>query len=161
MKRFSFAVFILLFSHFFVAGGETIDEILNIELECGNSNEAIMILAPEFPFITNQEIDDAIHTLLLFDADSLISVRPDTNMFFQHDGTGMKPILNQEKFTKLEREALFRYTGGITLTKSNFYLTQERVIGGKVGHIVLDQKSAMGINTDFDLALIKLISEKL
>ncbi len=130
----------------------TVEEIVNSVIN-HERFQAFMVLSPEFPFITVNEIEDAIHTLLIFDADSLISVRPETNMLFQHDGEGMKVILNQDKFTKLEREVLYRYTGGISLTTRDYFLNFKKLIGGKVGHIVLDQVSAHGIFSEFDLKL--------
>ena len=57
----------------------------------------------------------------LFGTDSIISVRPDNAIFFQHHGDGLHPILNREKFTKLEREVLFKQAGGITAVRKIFF----------------------------------------
>jgi CMP-N-acetylneuraminic acid synthetase len=86
----------------------------------------------------------------IFETDSMISVREENVTFYQHDGKGMKPILNQEKFSKLEREALYKHAGGISAVKTDHFLSTKKVISGKVGHIVIDQKSAMGIKSKLD-----------
>ena len=44
--------------------------------------KAITILAIEFPFLKPSKIDDAINTMVLFDADSLISVRNTNKLLF-------------------------------------------------------------------------------
>ncbi|MEL7001344.1 MAG: glycosyltransferase [Bacteroidota bacterium] len=139
----------------------TIDHVIyevNDQLKDANT---ILLSGLEFPFITAAILDDAINTLSIFDTDSLISVRPETNLFFQHDGEGMKSILNQEKFTKLEREALYRYTGGISAVRLDYYEKNKKVIGGKVGHIIIDQKSSQGIFTSHDKEIAQYIASKI
>lgn len=120
---------------------------------------AIAVLAIEFPFVDALTLDNAINTLFLFHADSLISVRPDTNMFFQHHGHGMQPILNQDKFTKLERESLYKYTGGVSVTKTTVFEKEQQFITGKVGHVVIDQQASMGIYSEYDLKLARLLAK--
>lgn len=121
---------------------------------------ALAILAIEFPFTGSSVIDDAVNTLYLFNSDSLISVRPDTHTFFQHHGHGMQPILNQEKFTKLEREALYKYTGGISLTKTKVFWEEQKFITAKVGHIVIDQQASLGVYSEYDLKLARLLAKE-
>ena len=138
---------------------ETVKDVLKkIKKEDNYEPDVIMVLSVEFPFIDSDIINDAINTLNIFNSDSLISVRSETNMFFQHHGNGMKAILNQEKFTKLEREALYRYTGGISLVRTEYFEKNKKIIGGKVGHIVIDQKAAHGIHSTFDFEIAEYIA---
>lgn len=122
--------------------------------------DAISILTIEYPFTAPYVIADAIHTLFLFDSDSLISVRQENGMLFQHQGSGMQTILNQDKVVKLEREALYKLAGGITVVKTGNFLKHKKLVMGKIGHIMTDQMSAFGIFTDFDLKLAEWILEK-
>ena len=119
---------------------------------------AILLLSIEFPFIRPETLDDAVNTLFLFNSDSLISVRPDTSMFYQHHGHGMQPILNLDKFTKLEREALYKYIGGVSVTRTETFLENQQFITGKVGHVVIDQASAQGIFSEYDLKVANLLA---
>ncbi len=138
---------------------ETVREILALPELAREKIEAIMILAFEYPFIDHAIIDDAVHTMMIFKSDSLISVRPETSLLFQHNGAGMHPILNQEKFSKLERDALYKYTGGLSLTEMRYYNKSDKLIGGRVGHIIIDQKAAQGIFSEYDLKLAKFLAE--
>ncbi len=138
---------------------ETVQDILQHERLQSNTFSTFVVLAIEYPFVRATTIDDAINTLFLFESDSLISVRPDSSLFFQHQGHGMQPILNQEKFTKLEREALYKYTGGISVTRLGIFDKHQKVISGTVGHIIVDQKTSLGIFSEYDLQLAKLIIE--
>lgn len=119
--------------------------------------KAITILAIEFPFLKPSKIDDAINTMVLFDADSLISVRNTNKLLFRHNGRGMNPILGMEKFTKMEREMLYFHSGGISVSTRKNFEKNNKMLSGKVGHILLDQKSAFEINTKFDMKIATLI----
>ncbi|NRB52432.1 MAG: glycosyltransferase [Saprospiraceae bacterium] len=137
----------------------TVDLVLNHPTISSRKPEAFMLLPIEYPFLKSEVIDDAINSLSIFNADSLISVRIERSTFYQHHGEGMVPILNQEKFTRLEREALFKAIGGITLCRVSAFEANGKIVGGKVGHITIDEESAFGIFSDFDLKLAELLHQ--
>jgi CMP-N-acetylneuraminic acid synthetase len=137
---------------------DTIKNILSLEELEDIAVEAIMVLAFEFPFVTHNIIDDAVHTMMIFKADSMISVRPETSLLYQHNGEGMHPILNQEKFSKLERDALYKYTGGLSLTDIHLFNKTNKLIGNKVSHVIIDQKAAHGVFSEYDLQLAKFLA---
>lgn len=112
--------------------------------------DSIITLALEYPFVNSDVIDDAVNTQVLFNSDSVLSVRLDNNMYYQHTGHGLKPILDQDKFTKLEREALYKGSGGIILTNRLSFLRTKKLVNGKTSHIVVDQKTAFGVFSNFD-----------
>jgi len=138
---------------------DTVSHLLNDAHLTEIQVSSFVILAIEYPFVTATTIDDAVNTLFLFKSDSLISVRPDSSLFFQHHGHGMHPILNQEKFTKLEREALYKYTGGISVTRTEVFQKKNEIITGTVGHIIVDQKASLGIFSEYDLQLAQIIAQ--
>jgi hypothetical protein len=76
-------------------------------------------------------------------------------MYYQHIGHGMVPILDQDKFTKFEREALYKGVGGIVLSTVKQFASTNKMISGKVGHIVVDERTAFGVFTDFDLKILR------
>ncbi|NCT75337.1 MAG: glycosyltransferase [Chitinophagaceae bacterium] len=131
--------------------------ILNDFYSTKNFPEAIIMLTIEFPFTASYIIDDAVNTLFLFESDSLIGVRQEGRMFFQHLGNGMHPILDQDKIIKLEREALYTQAGGITVTRTDRFQESEKLLTGKIGHIMVDQLSAFGLFSDFDFQLAELL----
>lgn len=138
----------------------TVSHILKDPSLENDSIEAFMILPIEYPFLKPAIVDDAINTLAIFKADSLISVRIERSTFYQHHGEGMVPILKQENFTRLEREALFKAVGGITLCTTDSFYKFEKIVAGKVGHITIDEESAFGIFSDFDLKVANLLFEQ-
>jgi len=119
----------------------------------------IAIASLEYPFISSETLDDAVNSMSLFGSDSLISVREENNTFYQHKGSGMEPILDQDKFTKLERESLYKHVGGLSLVKLDQFKKTRKVISGKVGHIILDEKSILGIKSKFTFKIAKFFAK--
>jgi CMP-N-acetylneuraminic acid synthetase len=136
---------------------ETVLEILQLMENQEVAYDSVALITLEYPFLKAYKIDDAIHTLFIFGADSLIGVRPDNSIFYQHHGDGLHPILNREKYTKLEREALFKQTGGISIVKTSSLRKSKTVINGMLGHIVLDQISSIGLFSDEDFKIAELL----
>ena len=135
----------------------TIESILK---KTGTGYEVISVFNIAFPFIKSIDIDNAIHTLYIFNADSIISVRQEESRLFQHNGGGLVPILGQEKFTKLERESLYKLAGGITAVRMKVFLKSKKITCGKIGHIMVDQLSAMGLFTEFDFQMAENFLQK-
>jgi len=138
----------------------TIDHILDHDKIKSLNPEAFMVVPVEYIFQSGSTIDDAVNALVIFKADSLISVRAENATFYQHHGNGMVPILHQSNYTQLEREALHKGVGGIQLCNIEAFRIERKVLAGKVGHIVVNQKTAQGIFSDFDLQIVNLLIEK-
>ena len=136
---------------------DLVKTVNSIQKLCESNNleyENIVILSIEYPFVESKTINDLINTMKIFKTDSVISVREESNMFFHHDGTGMKPIMGQEKQTKLERDLLYRYAGGMIGVRKKSFIKKQKLICGKVGHIVIHQKASLHLKSklDFEIA---------
>lgn len=130
---------------------KTIDLVLTNEALV--DMEGLAVLPIEYPFLKSKDIDDAIRTAEIFKADTILSVRSDSSTFYQHHGKGLVPILNQGQFTKLERDDLFKATGGVTYSLLKSYKELGKLVGGKIGHVMVDGASSIGVFSKFDLEL--------
>ena len=135
----------------------TVESILK---KTGTGYQAITVINIAYPFIQPIDIDNAIHTMFIFNTDSIISVRQEDNRLFQHNGGGLVPIMGQEKFAKLERESLYKLSGGITAVRLERFLEKKKITFGKIGHIMIGQLAAMGLFTEFDFQLAENILQK-
>jgi len=137
---------------------KTVEHVLSNE---DSQYNTIQVISPDFPFVESYSIDDAINTMYLFDSDSLVSVREDNHMFFQHHGYGMTPIFNQNQFTKLERETLYKSIGGISVVRRQVFEKKNEIVTGKVGHLMLDEKASIEIRSKFlfDIAKALLLDD--
>ena len=68
----------------------------------------------------------------------------------------MSAILDQEKFTRLEREALYRAAGGIMASTLSSFKKHTKVNAGRMSHVVVDELSAFGVFSEFDFELYQL-----
>ncbi|SMG53003.1 Cytidylyltransferase [Marivirga sericea] len=136
---------------------DTITQSLAFEKEKERIYQTIMTISLEYPFLEAETIDEAIDTLTLFKSDAVLSVRPDNRLYYQHTGETLKPILDQEKFTKLEREALYKGVGGIVLSTVKNFQKHGMLTKGRISHIVVDQKTSFGIFSKFDFELFRSI----
>ena len=139
---------------------DTVEFIFKDERLQRHQFDSFLLMFLEYPFVTANTLDDAIQTMAIFDLDSLISVRQDNSLFYNHDGKGMKAINDQDQFTKIEREAIYKFTAGLMLTKVALFNDQKTFIGQRAGHIEVNQQAAMGLYTDFDVKMAKLIAEQ-
>lgn len=117
--------------------------------------EVVLVLATNCPFLSSTSIDEAAHTFGIFPIDSLVGVRPETAVMYQHDGHGLHVILNQDKFTHLEREALFRHAGGLSAYRVALVERSDFEHRKSVGHVVVDQRAAHAIRSDYDLEVAR------
>lgn len=138
---------------------ETIESVLEKDDVKKIQPENILVLSAEYPFSDAHDFDNAINTLTIFGTDSLISVRKDNNVYYQHHGNGMYAIMGMDKFTKLEREILYQYAGGIIAVRATAFRQTRQLITGTVGHIVVSQKSSFRIQTDFDLQMANRMAD--
>ncbi|MEL6943040.1 MAG: hypothetical protein AAFO82_10250, partial [Bacteroidota bacterium] len=139
---------------------KTIEQAVDVIDEQNIVIEAIMSVSIEYPMLSTDVLDDMVNTLVLFNSDAVLSVRPDNRMFFQHNGHSLQPILDQAKFTKLEREALYRGAGGVVLSTRENFLKNKNLLSGKISHVVVDSESSFGIFSAFDFNLFKHFAEK-
>lgn len=114
-----------------------------------NPIDAVAILNIDAPFRKSVYISKAIYTMRVFNADTVISARLDSNMFYKHNGKSLVP--NQKNSDlRLERHNLFRQSGGIILVRCSFFKKTKKIIGGIIAHIDMDELSAFTIRSSMD-----------
>jgi len=133
---------------------ETLSQVLATEARQGRRYDALMILTAESPFRSSMFMQQAIHIMQLFSADGVVCVRHEDEAFYRHDGLGLKPVRRNE-LLRMERDDLFRGCGGLRLVgltpgDSATYLAGVERRPARLGHVLLDQRSAFGIRTEFD-----------
>ncbi len=111
--------------------------------------DTIVHLSIRSPFRTARHINTAVDMLHLFETDTVIAVRPETDIFFQHDGNGLVPVRKVSRL-QLEREGIFREVGGLRVIRREFLEKEKSNLGGRIGHVILDQKAALNLNSELD-----------
>lgn len=140
--------------------GATVQLAVDHALEKDLGFQYVMTAAPDFPFVEADILDDAVNTIELFKSDSVLSLRPDTKMYYRHTGHTLEPILDQEKFTKLEREALYRAAGGIMVSTRESFLKHGKINAGIMSYVMVDETTAFGIFSEFDFRIFKSLEQE-
>jgi len=139
---------------------ETLREVMSHEAVDSNRTEALAVLYTECPFRRSDSIDSAISAMLLFETDSVIGVRPEVDEYYRHNGSGLEAV-RANPLLRLEREDLFRGVGQMYIVRRQFFEAQGKILGGKIGHVVLDQSSALYLRSDWDLRIARLHAAEL
>ena len=74
-----------------------------------------------------------------------------------HNGHGLRPW-QLEGGLRLERKELYRRVGGLHLIRRDFLEKEQTMIGGRIGHIVLDQKAAFFIKSELDWRIARFLA---
>ena len=80
------------YARFNVGIEDTLLELLYDYCKKNLQPEYILVLYIEYPFKESWQIDEALDTALLFDVDVVDGVILNDDMFYRHDGSGLKPL---------------------------------------------------------------------
>lgn len=114
----------------------------------------LCILNLEYPLIDSFYIRSAISAAYVFHAHSVDSVCTEDGILFNHDGTSLKPIYNNE-IVKFERKTLYKKCGGICVIKIEQLNEFDGICTSRNSHIVVDHVSALRVADYCMLNLVK------
>ena len=121
--------------------------------------QLVVSLAVELPFRQATHIDTALEVMMLFECDTVIAIRPENDLFYTHDGTGLKP-LRRTTSLRLEREEIYREVGGLRVVQAEKLRQTKDMFGSRVGHVVLDQRAAQKLGSDLDWKICRTVADE-
>lgn len=133
------------------------DAVNRMEQDYSVFPDILVLLSVNSPLHRPDFIRTAIDTLLLYNTDSVISVYEDDNLHFIHGRDGLE-LLNEGmlKCLRIEREALYTYTGAITVVWRDC-IREDDMFGKKIGHVVTPRDESLPIRYLFDMWMIKQV----
>lgn len=134
----------------------TLNTIFN-DIEALQTYDSFFINSIETPFKKVHLLESAVHVMNIFKVDTVIGVKQSNNLIFKHDGKGLKTINYKNSILRLERDNLYEYVSGYTLRKTSDYLKTGNIFGTKIGHIIVDQKSAHHIRSQIDIEIAQKV----
>jgi CMP-N-acetylneuraminic acid synthetase len=130
------------------------DALARIEQPPAPPHAAVAVLYVECPFRTARQIDTGLDMLDLFDTDVVVGVRPETDIFYQHNGQGLVPIRSAAGL-RLEREEIYRSAGKLYLVRRAALERSRKLMSGRVGHFVIDHHSAIQLASDWEFEIAR------
>ncbi len=113
----------------------------------------IILLYPTSPLLSSDRINEAIEILKKDELDSLISVVEDKGHFWiknKHYTRLYPKIVKNRQYV----DPLYRENGGIYLFTRNLIMEKNKITGGNVGFIIMENNESIDIDTneDFEFA---------
>ncbi len=121
--------------------------------------DAIALLPVNCPFRSHGNINEAINTFLIYDAESVISVQRNTNIFYKHGKNGMEPI-SEAGFLKRDRDTLYKDNEAINLTRADI-MRQGRMTGQRLSHVLMTPEESVRIKDKFSYWIAKKMFDDL
>ncbi len=135
-----------------LAGKVAIEKVLSHALDYlarveGYEPDIITLLYITTPFKKAEHIKEAVHTMLIFNTDTVMSVAEHNKFLWQPGETGLVPLF-EKRLLKHERESLYVENGAIYVFKKPV-LDFGSVIGKTVGNILMTEEESIRIDNDF------------
>ncbi|MBI2547967.1 glycosyltransferase [Candidatus Woesearchaeota archaeon] len=135
----------------------TITYVLDKLKQQNFSPDIVGVLFYTSPLITEKHINEAIHTLVIFNADTVIGVKENQRLHYIHGKNGLEPLFTK-RLLKIERSFLYEESGSLIVSRRSA-ITKKSIAGKSMSHIVLPDEEAIDIEDLFTFWLIKMILE--
>lgn len=143
----------------FSASGMPIEPTINFVLDKLKEKDflpyLVGILFYTSPLIKSRHLNEAINNLLIYDSDSVVSVRENQRFHYVHDEFGLKPLFKKRSI-KHEREFLYEESGSFVFSKINS-IAPDCFTGKLMSHIILTEDESIDIEDKFNFWLAEKI----
>jgi len=120
--------------------------------------DIVVVLFITSPLRKKKHIIEAINTLILFDADSVIPVKETKGLFYRYGNSGLEPLFKKRKLM-FQRDKLFEEVGSMYVLRRKS-IKKENLFGEKIAHIILPPEESIDIESKFDFWIVEKILEK-
>lgn len=116
--------------------------------------DAVLGVTIDAPFRTAMYINKTVHAMQIYDVDVVIGVTVESNQYFRDFGRGLEVIGNNDgSYLRLERDYLYRQSGGLSLIKLEKLMAGKDPYNGNLGHIILSKKAGYTVLDELDLIM--------
>ena len=130
--------------------------LTDLKAASGYEPDAVCTLSINTPLRRADHIDRAIDTMIIFGADSVVSVQEELGLFYRHLRLGLAPLGNSGGTLRLERDALYKANGAIHLTRTHT-IQAGQLDTQRIGHITMLPEESIKTNSEFELWLAEKI----
>ena len=136
---------------------DVVDDLLtDLRTEDGYRPDITVVLPYISPCRTASHVDEAVDSHLMFSVDSVISVTKNRKLQWQPGKYGLEPLFD-ERLIREEREVLYEENGALYVFDPEVAFYQNELVGDHVGHILMEQDSAVHIDSELDLKLCRML----
>jgi CMP-N-acetylneuraminic acid synthetase len=121
--------------------------------------DAIGLLGIEAPLLKSSTIEEAVHTLALYNADAVISVHKDQASYFTHNGEGMHLVFEKSRYNNYERKVLYKRVSGFSIAKMSEYLKNPTFMQKRLGHVEISSMETLSIQSNIDYKFLMQLND--
>lgn len=133
------------------------DAVGRMEEEWDLFADIVVVLSVHCPLRGGETIEKAVDSLVLFDADSVISVYEDYEVHFTHGPDGLQalnPAMMQR--IRLEREGLYVFNGAVTAVWRDV-LAADDYHGRRISHVVMPRMESVQLKSQEERDLLDFL----
>jgi len=119
--------------------------------------KSFFVFSIETPFKRLELLESAISIMQIFNVSTVIGVRPSNQLFYTHNGRGLVPLQKENDFLRLEKNQLYGSVSGFLLRDLSDYLATNKTLGSSIGHVIIDQKASLQIQSELDIKIAESI----
>ncbi|MBI4347584.1 MAG: glycosyltransferase [Elusimicrobia bacterium] len=129
---------------------ETLRHLLErLAQEEGYRPDLVAVLHIHTPFRRAAHVTEAIDTLLLYQADSVLSVTQDLTYHWRRGREGLEPVGYQKRLLREEKETIFKENGALYVTSADL-IRNGGFLGTRVSYVEMAAHESLRLETDFD-----------
>ncbi|GEM_PF-357221 len=114
----------------------------------GYEPDVLATVSYNHPLIRSDHIQEAIDTIFVYKCDSVISVTLDYKFHWKRGEQGLDPVTYPRNMLTDEKWAVFEERGGIAVFSAG-NLKSKSFLGDRIGHIEIDEREGLRIESDF------------
>ncbi|MBI3088219.1 MAG: glycosyltransferase [Candidatus Omnitrophica bacterium] len=125
------------------------DLLLRLSREQSYRPDLVAVLHIHAPLRRAKHIIEGIDTLLLYEADSVLSVCQDLTFHWRRGKEGLEPVGYQRRLLREEKETIFKENGALYVTSAAL-IEGGDFLGKRISCIEMSPQESLRLETDFD-----------
>ena len=138
----------------------TTESAIEHALEClGYKPDIIVLLQPTSPLRPNNSLDKALKIYFDGKYDSLLSISPTHNFFWEIHGDTAKPnydFMNRPRRQDMNNKDIsYIENGSLYIFSSEHFMNTKNRLGGKIGYIIFPEEYSIEIDSEIDFSILE------
>jgi len=133
--------------------------------EISEKPDIIILLQPTSPLRPNGSLDQSLDIFINGCYDSLLSISPTHNFFWKISNKNIIPQYDYNKRPRRQdmkvEDISYKENGSLYIFSYNHFQKTNNRLGGKIGHIIFDEKYGLEIDTQMDFEIVEKLFNKI
>jgi len=122
--------------------------------------EVIVLLYATSPMLSNSRIGEAIRLIKEKNFDSLLSVVEDRGHYWIENNEKYERLYPNNPTNRQFMKPLLKENGAIYITKRDFLMEKDEIVGGSIGFLVMEERETIDIDELLDFEIVEIIMSK-